>query len=91
MKVKFKREGGFAGMTLRREVEQHELPQAARRALDSLQSIGATSQPPATKRRDGFVYTIEFENDHMPIVVAVDEGHVPSELAPLIHFFESST
>ena len=91
MKVKFKREGGFAGMTMHREVEQHELPREARRALESLQSVGKNVQRHPGQRRDGFVYTIEFENDNVPTVVAMDEEHVPMEIAPLIRYFESST
>jgi len=91
MKVKFKREGGFAGMTLRREAEQQDLPQAARRALDSLQVVSATAERPAPLRRDGFVYTLEVESDHASFVVTLDEARIPKELAPLIHFFESST
>jgi hypothetical protein len=91
MKVKFKREGGFAGMTLRREADQHELPPEARHALDHLKTVRPKAQGQPSTRRDGFVYTIEFESDHVPIVVAIDEEQVSHELAPLIHFFESTS
>lgn len=88
MKVKFKREGGFAGMTLRREVEHSDLPQDAKQALRALQGVGQTSPSP-TQRRDGFLYTIEVEREAAPVVVALDEASVPQELAPLIRYFEA--
>jgi len=88
MKVKFKREGGFAGMTVQKEVDDHVLPLEAKQALNV---IRASVLPAQSTRRDAYMYTIEFERNNQPIVVALPEEHVPTELAPLIHYFESST
>jgi hypothetical protein len=91
MKVKFKREGGFAGTTIRREAEQRDLPDDAKRALVVLQTMNAPSTKTAGPRRDGYQYTIEFERNEEQVVVALREEHIPTDLVPLIRYFEAST
>lgn len=88
MKVKFKREGGFAGMALQREAEDSQLPDDARKALEALQ-IPKRRRKPA--RRDGFVYTVSFERNNQPVVVSLDEENVTNAVAPLIRYFEGQS
>ncbi|HTF16607.1 MAG TPA: protealysin inhibitor emfourin [Chryseolinea sp.] len=91
MKVRFKREGGFAGATIRREAEQRDLPQEAMNALVMLQDLRTGENHSAGLRRDGYRYTIEFESNQEPVVVALREEQIPPDVAPLIRYFEAST
>jgi hypothetical protein len=89
MKIRFKREGGFAGMTIEREAEQAELPHEAQRALAKLDEM-KEDQPKIPARRDGYTYTIEYQRNERPIVVALPEELITADVAPLISYFESS-
>lgn len=91
MGVKFKREGGFAGITLKREAEVEDLPQEAGEALHVLRRMKPEGARRSSYRRDTFLYTIEFERDGQPVVIALDEEQVPEDVVPLIRYFESSS
>lgn len=91
MRVIFKREGGFAGKTIRREAEHHDLPPEARNALFVLEELKTPSDGSPERRRDGYRYTFEFERGQEPVVVALNEEHVPTDVMPLVRFFETST
>lgn len=89
MKVRFKREGGFAGMTLRQEAELNELPEEAQRALETLKRLTDVKFGGANRRRrDGFLYTFELQTSADPVVLSIDEQNVTKEIAPLIRYFE---
>lgn len=91
MKVIFKREGGFAGLSLKRETAAEDLPEAAGRALNALGEISRAGRPHSTRRRDAFLYTIQFEHNGRPVVVALSEEQVPEAIVPLIQYFETSS
>lgn len=89
MKVRFKREGGFAGMTMRQEAELDELPKAAQRALSTLRKLSSPQLiGSAIKRPDGFLYTFELETDTDPVVMSIEEQKVTKDIEPLIRYFE---
>ena len=77
-------------MTMRREVEQDDLPDEAQHALVALDHLKKHSSK-GQARRDGYTYTIEYQRDEQPVVVALPEEHVTEEVAPLIRYLESST
>ena len=90
MKIRFKREGGFAGIMIQREAEEAELPGEAQHALARLDEL-KERQSKIPARRDGYTYTIEYQRNERPIVVALPEELITAEVAPLIKYFESST
>ena len=81
--IHFKREGGFAGLTISKEIEEKDLPDNVRKLLLKFPEIKARSGK--SVRRDGFRYTIEIEGKEKE-KYAINEEDVTAEIAPLIDY-----
>ena len=81
--IHFKREGGFVGLTVSKEVEEKDLPDNVRKLLLKLPEFKARSGK--STRRDGFRYTIEMEGKKKA-KFTIEEEDVTDEIAPLINY-----
>jgi Emfourin len=84
--IHFKREGGFAGLSTSKEVDETDMPENIRKLLKKLPEV----KPKTGKslRRDGFKYTIEVEEDEKETKYIINEEDVPEAIAPLIEYLD---
>jgi hypothetical protein len=81
--IRFKREGGFVGLSKTKEVDEKDLPEDIRKLLDKLPEVKVRSGK--SLRRDGFRYTIEVE-ENVEAKYTINEEDVTAHLAPLIEY-----
>ena len=83
--IHFKREGGFAGLSTSKEVDETDMPENIRKLLKKLPDVKTkTGKSP---RRDGFKYTIEVEGKEKAKYV-INEEDVSTAIAPLIEYLD---
>jgi hypothetical protein len=83
MRIRIRRRGGLAGVTLRAEMDTTELDSAtAARVERALTGLLATAGPVSTPHPDAFEYEIEIPDRGE--TVWLGEHDVPAELQPLV-------
>ena len=85
--IHFKREGGFAGLTSSKEVDETDLPENMRMVLKKLPEV--KTKTGKSLRRDGFKYTIEVEGKEKTTKYIINEEEVSEAIAPLIEYLEA--
>ncbi|HZI24095.1 MAG TPA: protealysin inhibitor emfourin, partial [Chryseolinea sp.] len=80
--IRFKREGGFVGLSKTKEVDEKDLPEHIRKLLDELPEVKVRSGK--SVRRDGFKYTVEIEGEKGTRKYTINEEDVTTAIAPLI-------
>jgi hypothetical protein len=83
--IRFKREGGFVGLSKTKEVDEKHLPDDIRKLLDKLPKVKVRSGK--SVRRDGFRYTIVVEDD-VKGKYTINEEDVTADIAPLIEYLD---
>ena len=83
----FKREGGFAGITTSKEVDERDLPDNIRKLLDKLPQVKAKTGK--SIRRDGFKYTIEMEGARKKAKYIINEEDMTDTIRPLIEYLDA--
>lgn len=90
MKVKFRQSGGFAGLVRGVEVEATELDEAARQALNRLQSdrsaFDTVNMNPDA--RDLRQYELCFEDEQGVTTLVCDELSLPPDAEPLVQYLQ---
>ena len=84
--IHFKREGGFAGLSTSKEVDETGLPENIRKLLKKLP--GVKTKTGKSLRRDGFKYTIEVEVEKKATQYIINEEDVSEAIAPLIEYLD---
>ena len=84
--IRFKREGGFVGLSKTKEVDEKDLPEDIRKLLDELPELKFSSGK--SVRRDGFIYTIEIEGENRTRKYTINEEDVTAAIAPLIAYLD---
>jgi hypothetical protein len=84
--IRFKREGGFVGLSKTKEVEEKDLPEDIRKLLDKLSEVKVRSGK--SLRRDGFRYTIEVDGN-AKAKYTINEEDVTADIAPLIEYLDT--
>jgi hypothetical protein len=84
--IHFKREGGFAGLSISKDVDETDLPENIRELLKKLPEVKTTTRK--SLRRDGFKYTIEVEGEEKATKYIINEEDVPEPIAPLIEYLD---
>ncbi|MBX2899819.1 MAG: hypothetical protein KF775_09210 [Cyclobacteriaceae bacterium] len=84
MKIKLKREGGFAGQIIEREIDLQDLSGNVREAIESI----INSKPKKSAKsnpfmRDGFVYTLEWKDSKIG-KKRFDDLSIPDEIKKLL-------
>ena len=85
--IHFKREGGFAGLSTSKEVDEKDLPENIRKLLKKLPDVKTKSGK--SLRRDGFKYTIEVKGKRKATKYIINEEDVSEAIAPLIEYLEA--
>jgi len=85
--IHFKREGGFAGLSTSKEVDETDLPENIRKLLKKLP--GVKTKTGKSLRRDGFKYTIEVEVEKKATQYIINEEDVSEAIAPLIEYLDA--
>lgn len=81
--IHFKREGGFAGLIISKQVDEKDLSENLRKLLLKLPEVKGRSGK--SVRRDGFHYTIEIDGKRKE-KYSINEEDVTEEIAPLINY-----
>jgi hypothetical protein len=84
--IRFKREGGFVGLSKTKEVDEKDLPEDIRKLLHKLPEVKVRSGK--SVRRDGFKYTIEVEGEKRTAKYTINDEDVTDAIAPLIAHLE---
>jgi len=89
MIIRMERSGGFAGMTLRAEIDSEQLDERERLALQGLVKTADFFNLPAhiegpNVGADRFMYVISIEHGGISHTVDVSEGGMPEQLQPLV-------
>ena len=84
--IHFKREGGFAGIGVSKEVDEMDLPENIRKLLKKLPAVKAKDGK--SLRRDGFKYTIEVEGEKTAKYI-INEEDVTETIRPLIEYLDA--
>ena len=84
--IHFKREGGFAGLSTSKDVDETDLPENIRKLLKRLPEV--KTKTGKSLRRDGFKYTIEVEGGEKATKYTINEEDVPEAIAPLIEYLD---
>ena len=85
--IHFKREGGFAGLSTSKEVDETDLPEKIRKLLKKLPDVKAKTGK--SLRRDGFKYTIEVKGEKKASKYIINEEDVSKAIAPLIKYLDA--
>lgn len=90
MIIRMERSGGFAGMTLRAEIDSEQLDEHESQALYELVNSADFFKLPGRIEvpnvgADRFVYVLSVEHSGRSHTVEVNEGGVPEQLQPLIN------
>jgi len=85
--IHFKREGGFAGLSTSKEVDETDLPENIRKLLKKLPDVKAKTGK--SLRRDGFKYTIEVKGKKKATKYIINEEDVSEAIAPLIEYLDA--
>jgi hypothetical protein len=84
--IRFKREGGFVGLSKTKDVDEKDLPEDIRKLLAKLADVKVSSGK--SVRRDGFKYTIEIEGEKTTRKYTINEEDVTAAIAPLIAYLD---
>ena len=84
--IHFKREGGFAGIGVSKEVDEMDLPENIRKLLKKLPAVKAKAGK--SLRRDGFKYTIAVEGEKTAKYI-INEEDVTETIRPLIEYLDA--
>ena len=95
MRVLFERTGGFAGRTLRSEVDCARLPAGEALRLEEIVRQAGFFELPGRMSAPGpgadrFRYRVTVESEHDTHTVVMDESAVPPSVRPLLDFFRIS-
>jgi hypothetical protein len=82
MRVRIRRRGGLAGVTLRADVDTSELDSATAARVEGALTRLTTTGPVSTPHPDAFEYEIGIPERGQ--TVAFGEHNVPAELQPLV-------
>ena len=90
MIIRMERSGGFAGMTLRAEIDSEQLDEHERLALQELVTAADFFNLPdrieaPNVGADRFVYVFSIEQSGDSHTVEVNEGGMPEQLQPLVN------
>ncbi len=84
MKLKLKREGGFAGQILEREIDLQDLPANLQASVTSLLKIPKPKKGKTNPLlRDGFLYTVEWSGKKGG-KAQFDESTLPDDIRKVI-------
>jgi hypothetical protein len=85
LRVEVSRSGGFAGLTLRGEVDPTALPEPAATAIADAVRTLPFGQPPAPPQHpDSFRYEITVIDRGGRRIAVLDEAQVPADLRPIL-------
>ncbi len=80
------------GGLFEKEVAQQALPQNLQMLVQQLlQNKVKYKLKPSKQLRDGFVYSLEFQQNIPPLKFTLDDGNLPTEFSSLIDYFLTAT
>jgi hypothetical protein len=88
-RIAFERSGGFAGMTVRTDVDTAELSEEEAREYESMLTgldLPALARPPMERagQPDRFQYDISIEHGDRVYQMSYGESELPAQLQPLV-------
>jgi len=101
MRIKFERSGGFAGLTLSKEIDVSKLKPADAKKVEGLihssqffklpkKPMTAAAAKRSVAQPDRFQYKLTIEDDDKKHTVIASDQNLPADLKPLVEFLSAA-